>query len=111
MVLPGFTSYVKKASVPEVLHIQQVSDAWWAINASNGYDVPIMPQSLLQVKCYQLSSHPSWSSVRKYREYIHKLDPPQSAGPLIFPLHIFITLTRTTLKYTATFLKSSVSSI
>lgn len=54
MVLPGFTSYGGRASTPEVLHIQQVSDAWWAINASNGYGVPMMPQSLLQGKCYQL---------------------------------------------------------
>ena len=63
MAFPGFTSsvyFMERASVPEVLHIQQVSDIWWAINASNGYDVPIMPQSPLQVKCYQLRFiHPS----------------------------------------------------
>lgn len=45
--------FMNWASVPEVLHIQQVIDIWWAINASNGYGVPIMPQSPFQVKCYQ----------------------------------------------------------
>lgn len=45
------------------------------------------------------------------KESIHKLDPPEAAAPLIFPLHIFITLTRKTLKYTATFQKSSALSI
>lgn len=78
--------------------------------------VPITPASLLQVKRYQLRFYPSLplgSSVRLYREKesIHKLDPPEAAAPLLFPLHIFITLTRKTLKYTATFQKSSALSI
>lgn len=40
MVYTGFISYVyflKRANVPEVLHIQQVSDVWWVINAGNDY--------------------------------------------------------------------------
>lgn len=78
-------------NVPEVLHIQQVSDVWWAINASNGYDVLIMPQSPLEVKCYQPRFIPPFPyDPLLDREVGHKLEPPEAAGPGIFPPQIIV---------------------
>lgn len=103
MVFPGFTSYVyfmKRANVPEVLHIQQVSDVWWVINASNGYGY---------ASVYFKSKPTNFVFFFPCESLFHILDPPQTAGPWIFPLNIILHQPGQPWNMQQ-FLKSSVSS-